>query len=69
MVCSGVNQPAYDELERYLRRERGIGVEQYFKPLIDIKGVGPDYIGPKLAPDEDIWGVRRKPVSYGPACY
>jgi len=69
MVCSGVNPPAYDELERYLRRERGIGVEDYLKPLIDIKGVAPEYVGPKLAPHEDIWGVRRKPVSYGPASY
>lgn len=28
-----------------------------------------DYIGPRLAEGEDIWGVRRKPVSYGSGSY
>jgi hypothetical protein len=52
MVCAGINRPAYEALQLYLRRERDISVEQYLKPLIDIKGVGPQYIGPPLAEGE-----------------
>ena len=33
------------------------------------KKVGPDYIGPKLENGTDMWGVRRKPVSYGSGSY
>ena len=52
-----------------LQATRGISVKQYLDPIIDIGGVGPPYIGPALAPGTDIWGVRRAPVSYGPASY
>ena len=69
MVCSGINQPAHRALESYLQRERGISIRAYLNPLIDIKGIGPEYIGPHLENGVDMWGVRRKPVSYGPASY
>jgi len=69
MVCAGINQAAYRELEQYLGRRRGITVNEYLDPLIDIVEVGPDYIGPKLGRSEDIWGVRREPVSYGAGSY
>lgn len=73
MVCSGINPPAYKALERYLQRERGMSVAEYLTPLIDIRMVSPEYIGPPLAKgdhwEEDIWGVRRKPVSYGSGSY
>ena len=69
MVCSGINQPAYAALESYLQRDRGISVGEYLKPLIDIKSVAPDYVGPKIESGFDIWGVRRKPVSYGEGSY
>jgi uroporphyrinogen decarboxylase len=69
MVCAGINRPAYEALQLYLRRERDISVERYLKPLIDIKGIGPQYIGPPLAEGEDIWGVRRKAMSYGEGDY
>ena len=69
MVCAGINAPARVELERYLQRERGLSVEAYLDPLIDIRAVGPQYIGPPLAPGEDIWGVRRREVSYGAGAY
>ena len=69
MVCSGINPPARAALEEFLRRERGLGVAEYLRPLLDIKCVSPRYIGPPLAPDEDIWGVRRKQVSYGAGSY
>ena len=38
-------------------------------PLVDIVGVGPEYIGPTLKQNTDIWGVRRRAVSYGSGEY
>jgi uroporphyrinogen decarboxylase len=69
MVCSGINAPAYRALESYLQSERGISVHNYLNPFMDITGIGPDYIGPQLESGTDIWGVRRKAVSYGPDSY
>lgn len=69
MVCSGINAPARSELEAYLQRERGLTVDAYLAPLIDIKTILPDYIGPALAPGTDIWGVHRSAVSYGQGEY
>ena len=69
MVCSGINPPAHRALEDYLQRARGIGVEEYLDPLIDIEQVNPRYIGPDLPERTDIWGVRREPISYGEGSY
>ena len=69
MVCSGINPPAHKALEDYLKRERGISVHEYLNPLMDIGSVGPDYVGPRPENREDIWGVRRSPICYGPASY
>jgi uroporphyrinogen decarboxylase len=69
MVCSGINAPAHKALTEYLARERKTTVEAYLKPLMDIKSVGPAYVGPALAQRTDMWGVRRKPVSYGAGEY
>ena len=69
MVCAGINSPARRDLETYLQRERGMGVDAYLEPMLDIRTVGADYIGPRLEGGEDIWGVRRKPVSYGAGSY
>jgi uroporphyrinogen decarboxylase len=69
MVCSGINTPARVELEAYLQRDRGIGVKDYLDPLLDIQQVAPAYVGPKLPDGEDIWGVVRRPISYGSGSY
>jgi len=69
MVCSCINPPARKNLEKYLQDTRGITVDEYLKPLIDIQGVAPNYIGPTLKPGYDIWGVHRKAVSYGAGEY
>ncbi len=68
-VCAGITPPAREALEAYLRARRGCGVDEYLRPLIDVKTVAPDYVGPKLAPGVDIWGVHRAPVSYGAGQY
>lgn len=69
MVCSGINAPAYQALESYLQHERGISVQSYLNPLIDIKSVSPEYIGPRLEDGTDIWGVKRELTSYGAGSY
>ncbi|HET6484765.1 MAG TPA: hypothetical protein VFH83_00005, partial [Spirochaetia bacterium] len=69
MVCSGINPAARAELERFLGQRRGLTVEQYLKPLIDVVPVGPRYVGPTLPENTDIWGVRRRAVSYGLGSY
>ena len=65
MICSGINQPAYGELETMLKRERGIGVAEYLRPILDVVPVFPSYIGPQLDPGTDHWGVRRRKISFG----
>jgi uroporphyrinogen decarboxylase len=69
LVCAGINAPAHAELEKYLQRERGLDVDTYLKPLIDIQEVDPEYVGPGRQKGEDIWGVRRQSVSYGSGDY
>jgi uroporphyrinogen decarboxylase len=69
MVCSGINPPAERELAAYLLRERGLTVEEYLKPLVDITKVAPPYRGPALPEGTDAWGVVRRPVSYGTGAY
>jgi uroporphyrinogen decarboxylase len=66
MVCSGINSPAREALDAYLRRDCGLSLQAWLDAFIDIRQVGPAYIGPPLHAMEDIWGVRRK-VMHNPA--
>ena len=68
-VCSGINRPAHEALAEHLRRTRGTTVEEILRPLVDIKGLTPPYVGPALAEGTDCWGVHRSPVSYGADAY
>jgi uroporphyrinogen decarboxylase len=69
MVCSGINEPARSEFEEYVH-SKGLGnLESYLDSLLDITTVAPRYSGPCLEPGSDIWGVKRKPVSYGVGSY
>ncbi|MGA2763855.1 MAG: uroporphyrinogen decarboxylase family protein [Spirochaetia bacterium] len=69
MVCAGLNPPARRALSDFLAADRGISVEEYLRPIVDIIEVSPPYKGPPLPPDTDIWGVRRTDVSYGSGSY
>lgn len=69
MVCSGINPPVYRELQTALLARSGVPVEAWLDPMLDIRSVGPRYVGPPPAPGEDIWGVVRAPVSYGSGAY
>jgi uroporphyrinogen decarboxylase len=62
MVCSGINSPARETLAAYLRRERGLDLQTWLDSFIDIRQVGPVYVGPLLGPKEDMWGVRHTAV-------
>jgi uroporphyrinogen decarboxylase len=69
MVCAGINPPAFRDLEAHLKRERGLDVRSFLDGILDIRPVGPAYVGPPLDAGEDLWGVRREPVSYGSGTY
>ena len=69
MVCSGINEPAREVFDLYLRREHSTDAATYLERVLDIRSVAPQYIGPRLEPGMDIWGVRRKPVRYGAGTY
>ena len=69
MVCAGINPPAAAALDELLQRTRNINLQNWLNAFVDIRGVAPRYIGPPLPPGEDIWGVRRAPVSYGSGAY
>ncbi|MGO9307463.1 MAG: uroporphyrinogen decarboxylase family protein [Spirochaetia bacterium] len=69
MVCAGINPPARRALGEWLSRERRLSVDEYLLPVVDIVEVSPPYIGPPLPADTDIWGVRRRAVSYGDGSY
>lgn len=69
LVCSGINPPVDAALDALLRRRRGIGLAEYLHEIIDVVAVAPPYVGPLLEPAEDVWGVRRKPQSFGIGSY
>ncbi len=48
---------------------RGIDWEALRFATEDVLTVAPRYVGPALAPDIDMWGVRRRAVSYGAGAY
>jgi uroporphyrinogen decarboxylase len=69
MVCSGINAPADRAFNGILRRERGVDLGSFLQDTLDIREVHPTYIGPRLPSNVDIWGVPRRPVSYGLSSY
>lgn len=69
MVCSGINEPARTHLDQLLRSQRNTTLDAYLEPLLDIRYVEPAYIGPPLPAGTDIWGVRRRSMSFGAGAY
>lgn len=69
MVCSGINPPADQAFDHLLRQIYGIDLTTSLRSIVDIRQVQPDYIGPKLLPGQDIWGVKRKAFPYGAGTY
>jgi uroporphyrinogen decarboxylase len=69
MLCGGINQPALDAFDSYLRKNYDIDTETYINRFLDIVEVWADHLSPKYGSDTDIWGVKRKKVSYGQGSY
>ncbi len=69
MVCSGINPPADVAFDALLREKVGCDLRTYLDCILDVRGVEARYIGPKLQPGVDIWGVRRKAQSFGAGRY
>jgi uroporphyrinogen decarboxylase len=65
MICSGIHEPTRSQLTELLKSERGISLQDYLKPIIDVMPVGPEYKGPILQDMTDYWGVKRKRVDAG----
>lgn len=72
----GVNLPARVKLMEYLGMRDMEQVDSYLKSFADIRGINADYIGPadrnltlENGDTVDVWGVRRKNVSYGDGHY
>jgi uroporphyrinogen decarboxylase len=69
LICSGVHQPTFGELDALLQREKGVGIAEYLRAVLDVDGVLPHYVGPPLAAGTDLWGVKRKTVDFGLGAY
>lgn len=69
MVCSGINPPADAAFDALLREEVGMDLVSFLNQVLDVREVGPRYIGPSLSPGVDIWGVRRRVQSFGAGEY
>lgn len=72
----GVNEPAKKSLQEYLKLKNLNEVDNYLVSHSDIRGATPEYIGHKErnvvfsdGSGIDIWGVKRKQVSYGLGFY
>ncbi|MFW5799135.1 MAG: uroporphyrinogen decarboxylase family protein [Planctomycetota bacterium] len=64
----GPTPEARVQLDEYLA-PRGVTFAQLQRRVEDIRTVGPRYTGPPRREGTDIWGVRRKAVSYGQGSY
>lgn len=69
LVCSGIHQPTYGELDTLLKKKKGLGLGEYLRSILDISGVGPAYVGPPLPERTDYWGVKRQTVEFGLGSY
>jgi len=69
MVCSGINYPADKAFDDLLRRDHDTDLDTFLAQTLDVRSVEAHYIGPDLSAKTDIWGVRRKHVSYGLSGY
>jgi uroporphyrinogen decarboxylase len=69
MVCSGINPPADAAFDQLVHQTKGIDCETYLRQIIDVRSVEPMYVGPRFEAGVDIWGVRRKPLSFGAGSY
>ena len=56
MIGSYINAAPRARLENYLQQTRGIGVDSFLAPIIDLRAVAPAYKGPNFPANSDYWG-------------
>ena len=66
MVCGGINPPAMKALDSFLRADRGIDAQAYIDAFLDVAEV---WVTGEFGQELDMWGVKRKDVSYGEGSY
>jgi len=66
MVCGGINPPAMQALNDYLKMDRGIDAASYINTFLDVAEV---WVTGGFDQELDMWGVVRKMVSYGAGSY
>jgi uroporphyrinogen decarboxylase len=63
MACSGINSPSRENFEAFLARERGLTLDSFLNPLLDLEILDPPLKQARPPGDFDIWGVHRSPVA------
>ena len=66
MVCGGINPPAMQALDEFLKADRGIDAQSYIDSFLDVAEV---WVTGDFDQDLDMWGVTRKMISYGAGSY
>ncbi len=70
VLCSGFNPPVYMAFEIFLKENHRIDLDSYLKSIVDTIEIShSDGYKLSLNKGADIWGVKRKPVSYGSGSY
>ena len=64
----GITPEMASEMDRGCRAD-GYAFKDLRRATEDIRTIEPPYVGPPLPQDVDIWGIRRKAVSYGAGHY
>jgi len=66
MVCGGINPPAMQAVDEFLRENRGMDAQSYIDSFLDVAEV---WVTGEFGQELDMWGVVRKEVSYGEGSY
>ena len=66
MVCGGINPPAMQALDEFLKVDRGINAQSYIDSFLDVAEI---WVTGDFDQELDMWGVARKMISYGAGSY
>ncbi len=66
MVCGGINPPAMQALDEFLKADRGMDAQSYISSFLDVAEV---WVTGDFDQELDMWGVARKMISYGAGSY
>lgn len=69
MVCAGIHQPTFGQMDEILKNERDTNIVNYLQSILDITYTGPSYTGPPASMEKDMWGVGRRPIKAGLGVY